>query len=278
MRILILAIVLTLSACSDSDYSGSTYCYSDGPIVSNLALAPNSALVGEGGGTILGNVTLHYRTRDDAKIIAFEYRIEDVTGLKTVYGDFRKTLKNSGDFGFAMPISTATPGMYTVRVRAVDECIVNSKWADALFEVIAAAPVAGKSGYATVALNGFLYFAGGLDEDGLVRDSLLQYDPATQRTETRAPMPEGRELAAAAAHNGIIYVFGGMAYGFAQNSVFAYDTGTDTWTAVAPMSTPIAGAYAVTVDDMIYVDGAYGLSQYDPTIDQWTDNQDGTHH
>jgi N-acetylneuraminic acid mutarotase len=101
-------------------------------------------------------------------------------------------------------------------------------------------------------------------------DALLQYDPATQMTEARAPLPEGRDLAGAATHNGIIYVFGGMAYGFAQDSTFAYDTATDTWTAVAPMSAPLAGANAVTVDDMIYVDGANGLSRYDPMLDLWT--------
>ena len=272
MRTLILASSLALAACSDTgSSSGTYYCYSDGPTVSNLVLTPDSALVGEGGGTIGSNVTLHYKTRDDAKIIAIEYRVEDSTGSRTVYGSFRKNLKKSGDFGFTMPIGTATAGMYTVRVRAVDECYENSKWADAAFEVIAVAAMAGKTGYASVALNDLVYFVGGQDEDGLPSDALLQYDPATQLTQARAPMPEGRELAAAAAHNGIIYVFGGMAYGFAQESTFAYDTATDSWTAVAPVLTPIAGANAVTVDDVIYVDSINGLTRYDPMLDLWTD-------
>jgi hypothetical protein len=271
MRILILASSLALAACGETgSSSGTYYCYSDGPTVSNLVLTPGSAAVGEGGGTIGSNVTLHYKTRDDAKIIAIEYRVEDANGTRTVYGDFRKNLKNSGDFGFTMPISTATAGMYTVRVRAVDECIVNSKWADASFEVIAVAAMAEKTGYASVRLNDLVYFVGGQDKDGVTSDALLQYDPATQMTEARAPLPEGRDLAGAATHNGIIYVFGGMAYGFAQDSTFAYDTATDTWTAVAPMSAPLAGANAVTVDDMIYVDGANGLSRYDPMLDLWT--------
>lgn len=271
MRILVLAIILSIAAC-DSSGSSPYYCYGNKPIVSDLTLTPSSAIQGEGGGSINGNVTVHYRTRDDARIILFEYRIEDASGMNIVYGDFRETLKNSGDFGFPIPISTTTVGIYTVGVRAVDECLEQSKWVDTPFEVIAPAPVAGKSGYATVASNDRLFFIGGAEE-GQLSNAVLQYDPATQQMELKAPMPEGRELAAAAAHNGIIYVFGGMAYGFAQDSTFAYDTRTDAWTAVAPMSAPMAGAVATTIGAHIYVESANSLSRYDPDLDMWEDMQ-----
>lgn len=42
MRILILAIILSLAAC-DSSGSGPYYCYGDKPIISDLTLTPSSA-------------------------------------------------------------------------------------------------------------------------------------------------------------------------------------------------------------------------------------------
>lgn len=271
MRILAIAIVLSLAGCNGSG-SSPYYCYGNNPIVSNLTLTPSSAIHGEGGGSINGNVTLHYKTGDDAKIILFEYRIENASGMNTAYGDFRETLKKSGDFEFPIPISTTTAGIYTVRVRAVDECLEESKWVDAPFQVIVLAAMAGKSGYATVASNDELFFIGGVDE-GQLSKALLQYDPATQQTELKAPMPEARELAAAATHSGKVYVFGGLAYGFAQDSTFVYDPASDAWTAVAPMSAPMAGAVATTIGARIYVESASSLSRYDPELDIWEDMQ-----
>lgn len=271
MRAWIITVFLLLGACSGGGSEGIAYCYSDGPIVSNLVVTPATAVVGEGGGTVVVNATLDYRWRDSWKIIIVEYRVEDAAGNRTANGDFHENLKKSGSYSFTIPMQTNRAQMYVVRVRAMDECFEPSKWVETNFEVAAVAAVADKTAYATARLDNTVYFAGGQGEDGQASNVLLQYDAASQQVEVKAPMPEGREFAAAAAHEGVIYVFGGTAYGLAQDSTFAYDVQEDSWRSVAPMSLPVANATAIAVEGIIYVEGAgAGVQSYDPLLDLWT--------
>lgn len=275
MRIPVLAASLALAGCSGGTTAGgSAFCYSDGPLASNVVLSPATATVGDGGGRVNMSVSFDYKTRSGATIIYTKFRVEDSNGKVVLDAIDEKNLKKSGSYAFSVLVDTQTVQTYTVRVRAVDECYEVSKWAEATFDVMAVAALAGKSGYATVLANDLVYFIGGLDDSGEASDTLLQYDPVTRQATSMAPMPEGRELAAAAASDGIIYVFGGRAYGIEYESTFAYDTTTDTWTAVAPLSQPVAGAAATARDGLIYVAAGHGRYRYDPMLDLWTNDDD----
>ena len=275
MRIVLTVICLTMAACSESGSNGSPYyCYSDGPLASNLVLARSSAVVGEGGGSIAIDATFDYRTRSGAKIEFIDFRVVTAGGEEVLSSSIDERLKGSGTYTFSVPISTQAAETYTVRVRVFDECLEKSKWLEALFGVLAPAALAGKTGYATAMANGYIYVIGGQDESGQALNSLQQYDYGSERLLNKAALPEARAFAAAAAVNGIIYVFGGQAYGIEYASTFAYDTATDTWTAVAPMSSPTVRAIARVVEDRIYVDAAETLDRYDPQLDVWSDGGD----
>jgi len=88
--------------------------------------------------------------------------------------------------------------------------------------------------------------------------SLEVYDPATDRWETRAPMPQAQGGLAAAAHGGKLYVFGGEQF-VPTGKVFAeawvYDPGTDRWAALPPMPTPRHGHGAAVVGNRIFLMG-----------------------
>jgi hypothetical protein len=270
MRILLMMASLVLAACHGGVGGGAPYyCYSDGPLLSNLVLSRNSAVIGEGGGSISVEVTIDYKTRSGAKIMLVNYRVENATGQEILDASIDINLKGSGSYTFNVPIGTEATGTYTVRVRLFDECLEKSKWLDAEFDVIAPAALSGRTGYATAQASGLVYFIGGRGDDDQVSDTLLQYDPATKQLQVKAPMPEGREFAAAAAYNGVVYVFGGTAYGFAHESTFAYDPATDTWTAAAPASNPVSGATATVSGGMIYLSGENDLMRYDPILDLW---------
>jgi hypothetical protein len=271
MRILLMMASLVLAACYGGVGGGGApyYCYSDGPLLSNLVLSRSSAVIGEGGGSISVEVTIDYKTRSGAKIIFVNYRVENASGQEIVDASIDNNLKGSGSYTFNVPIGTEAAGTYTVRVRLFDECLEKSKWLDAEFDVSAPAALSGRTGYATAQSSGLVYFIGGRGDNDQVSDTLLQYDPATRQLQVKAAMPEGREFAAAAAYNGVVYVFGGMAYGFAHESTFAYDSATDTWTAAAPVSNPISGATAAVSGSMIYLSGENDLMRYDPILDLW---------
>jgi len=161
MRGLVLTASVFLVSCNGSGGGdGLYYCYSDGPISSNLVLSPDSAVIGEGGGNVTSNVTIDYRTRDGAKILRVDYRVEDSSGIRLSDVSLNETLKGSGTFEFGVPINTQTADTYTVRVRFFDECFETSNWRDALFDVIAPAALAGKTGYATAQLGKDIYFIG----------------------------------------------------------------------------------------------------------------------
>lgn len=275
MRLLILAISLALAACGDTSSSGSPYyCYSDGPLASNLVLARSSAVIGEGGGSIAVDATFDYKTRSGAKIKFVDFRVETADGQEALSSTVDTKLKGKGAYTFSVPIGTQAAEAFTVRVRVFDECLEKSKWLEAVFEVLAPAALAGKTGYATAMADSLIYFIGGQEEGGQAGNSLLQYDPVTDRLLGKAPLPEARAFAAAAAVNGVVYVFGGQAYGVEHASTFAYTAATDTWTAVAPMSLPKVGAVATVVDDLVYLDSDAGVNRYDPLLDLWTDVSD----
>ncbi|MGB3479994.1 MAG: T9SS type A sorting domain-containing protein [bacterium] len=87
-----------------------------------------------------------------------------------------------------------------------------------------------------------------------------------------APMPTSRRMAAAAAVNGKIYVFGGYGYDGSLNVVEEYAPATDSWSTKSPMSNSRHECKAAVVNGKVYVIGGnFGnLNQeYDPITDTW---------
>ena len=113
------------------------------------------------------------------------------------------------------------------------------------------------------------------------------YDPATNRWETRSPMPTARNHAAIGAVNGKIYVLGGRigaVFVVASNTdvVEEYDPATDSWGLLkARMPLPRSGTAFATFGGKIYVAGGEfldnefvgtfrDLDAYDPATNTWT--------
>jgi N-acetylneuraminic acid mutarotase len=109
-----------------------------------------------------------------------------------------------------------------------------------------------------------------------------EYDPATNKWATKAPMPTARfSLALAAASNGKLYAVGG----FGSNldivaAVEEYDPTTDRWATKAPMLTPRAGlGLAASGNGKLYAVGGVGVGgdagrldvveEYDPATNRW---------
>jgi N-acetylneuraminic acid mutarotase len=130
---------------------------------------------------------------------------------------------------------------------------------------IADAPSTRNSAAAAV-IGSKIYVVGGRhalkEPDGSLRQvnvaSLEVYDPASDRWEIKASMPQAQGGLAAAAHGGRLYVFGGEQW-VPDQKVFAegwvYDPGTDRWTALPPLPTPRHGLGAATVGNRIFLMG-----------------------
>ncbi len=113
------------------------------------------------------------------------------------------------------------------------------------------------------------------------------YDPATNRWDTRSPMPTTRNHAFAGAVNGKIYVIGGRlgaAHVTASSNtdvVEEYDPARDAWGAVkARMPTARSGGGWATYNGRIYVSGGElqndrlhatfrALEAYEPATNRW---------
>ncbi|OFW26994.1 MAG: hypothetical protein A3J28_04175 [Acidobacteria bacterium RIFCSPLOWO2_12_FULL_60_22] len=114
------------------------------------------------------------------------------------------------------------------------------------------------------------------------------YDPATNRWESRSPMPTARNHAFAGVVNGKIYVIGGrVGHSFisvASNTdvVEEYDPATDSWGAIkARMPTPRSGGGYTTYGGRIYTAGGElqtpqllagfrALEAYEPATNTWS--------
>ncbi|MGD9146853.1 MAG: kelch repeat-containing protein [Anaerolineae bacterium] len=102
-------------------------------------------------------------------------------------------------------------------------------------------------------------------------------DPGRTRWHTRAQMPTPRTDHAVAAHQGLVYVIGGVSSDGATGRVEVYDPTTDAWTTARSKPTPVGFIAAVEVDDKIYVPGGIDagrqpqdiLEIYDPVGDTW---------
>ena len=166
----------------------------------------------------------------------------------------------------------------------------------------ALAPVPDKRGAGLAeAVNGKMYFIGGATMNPGSKEPAVfpnraarsvgtndMYDPATDKWESRSPMPTARNHAFAGAVNGKIYVIGGRIGSpfitVAQNVgvVEEYDPATDQWGAPRrPMPTPRSGGGWGTHGGRFYVAGGEqqtreatpafrALEAYEPATDTWS--------
>lgn len=139
------------------------------------------------------------------------------------------------------------------------------------------------------AVGGKIYLIGGFSEPSLstlltltVTQAVEEYDPATDRWSTRAPLPVGLHHAGAAAVDDRLFVVGGFTPSLFSvwqpvATLYEYHPDSDAWTVRAPMPTP-RGALAVTVfDGKLFAIGGYGTTGnssaveiYDPATDTWS--------
>jgi len=120
----------------------------------------------------------------------------------------------------------------------------------------------------------YFYFIGGEDTSAYYPD-VFAYSPIADAWETRAPLPEARSNACAAAIGAKIYVVGGCTDSPAD-TLFIYDTAADAWSEGAAYPMVIEKPYCAAVDGLLYVAGGYSGGVmvagyvYDPGADSWT--------
>lgn len=140
----------------------------------------------------------------------------------------------------------------------------------------------------SVAVGGKIYYIGGMlpGYDGAHLDSVHVYDTATDSFSAGTPMPPDRARASAGivAHDGLIYVAGGIRDGHdgSSHAMFdVYDPVAGTWTALPDMPRQRDHASAAVVGDKIYLMGGRvsplgtgamipEVDVYDITTGTWT--------
>lgn len=129
-----------------------------------------------------------------------------------------------------------------------------------------------------VALNGLIYFVGGLLPEWEVSPAVEVYDPAADSWRAVASLPMGTNHPGLAAYSGRIYVTGGYnakEFTSIAREGWVYDPDSDIWASIAPMPEPRAAHVMVTIGDRLYVAGGTGPADpstvwaYDPEADRW---------
>jgi N-acetylneuraminic acid mutarotase len=129
-----------------------------------------------------------------------------------------------------------------------------------------------------------IYVFGGLIGTADLRQSIDEvkiYDPSQRAWMAGPRMPQRKQNAAIAVHDGKIYIMGGLngsagVGGSVTNTVDVFDPRGGQWEVAAPMSTPRTGSKAIVVDGRIYVVGGAQGSEatdtseaYDPKTNTW---------
>lgn len=114
---------------------------------------------------------------------------------------------------------------------------------------------------AAAALQGnAIYVIGGRDGTGgpctgTPLDAVERYDIDTDTWSAETPLPSPRSDAAAVAHGGKIYVFGGCNSDGFLDEVLVYNPVKDTWSSLAPMPTARASLMAGIIGNNVYAIG-----------------------
>lgn len=132
------------------------------------------------------------------------------------------------------------------------------------------------SSIAAAQLDDAIYVAGGFNAGFFSVNELWRYQPASNSWTQMRDMPDVRDLAAMAAFDGKLYVFGGFITnlfdGAPTDTTWQYDPETNDWTVLTPMPFGRAAGGAAVIGDAIYVAGGTSqtsVSRYSPAEDSW---------
>ncbi|MDR4461154.1 MAG: hypothetical protein MRJ67_11655 [Nitrospirales bacterium] len=133
-----------------------------------------------------------------------------------------------------------------------------------------------------------IYVVGGFEQPGLgnilnlgITPSLQEYDPATDRWTSRAPMPVGLHHVGIGVAGDRLFIIGGykqsgLSVWEPVATVYAYDPTTDTWAERAPMPTPRGALSVAEHNGKLYAIGGYdrkansaAVEVYDPDHNTW---------
>ncbi|HPM36898.1 MAG TPA: kelch repeat-containing protein [candidate division Zixibacteria bacterium] len=136
-----------------------------------------------------------------------------------------------------------------------------------------------------VALGGRIYAISGDVAANVQTPQVERYDPTTNSWENVAPLPTARGGLSATVYDGKIYAVGGQFRGGPNPANFSddievYDPLTNSWSALAPMTTRRTGLAVVALRGKIYAIGGYQeghspqvmniVEVYDPATNTWS--------
>lgn len=130
-----------------------------------------------------------------------------------------------------------------------------------------------------VECQGKIHVFGGYSNHRVDGDYHQVFDPAKGEWTLKAPFPHRCNHNSAAAIGGKIYSFGGFVE---QNrcphsKCFVYDTATDSWSSIAPLSRPRGAIFAIELNGKIHLLGGREVRSvewhevYDPVTDSYED-------
>lgn len=141
-----------------------------------------------------------------------------------------------------------------------------------------------RTDFTGAALNEKIYIIGGFNREGKTVNTVEYYDPKNDAWSTASPLPEQLDHAAAAVHNGTLYVVGGNARQDhiedknPSDKLFIYNSSTDEWNERKSMPIGRAALTANFINGTLYAVGGYndtGASNsnmaYDPISNEWTE-------
>ena len=116
------------------------------------------------------------------------------------------------------------------------------------------------SDFQAVTVDDKIYLIGGQNASGHALDTLVAYDTIRETYDNLTSMPGTRLRYAAVAHDGKIYVIGGLSADDCSDmlhTTLVYTISTDTWATGPSLETGRSDMCAAVVGDKIYVVGGY---------------------
>jgi len=135
--------------------------------------------------------------------------------------------------------------------------------------------------HAVETFDGFVYAIAGSVEGKaslLLQDKVQCYNPHLNHWDFVGAMQEARAKAAAAEHEGLLYVTGGITNGPQGNTFEVYNPINDKWKFLSPPTIPRSCHAMVATETHIYVIGGEGqgiepeisMERYDPAVNLWS--------
>ncbi len=285
--------VLFLSGCG-GDGAGESFPYQpDGtkPSISSLLVSPTSALRNEGGGHIDVEISFEFTDKEGDVIHLTTQWLDSSDSVLSVGGVplDQAVGQTSGEVRERIPISTATAGIFTLRVWLVDQSIRSSNIWDTQFTIVTAEAKAAlsvlstRSDFSMADVEGIVYVIGGRTQfAGSFKDSVTAdvqaYDPQSDLWTAKPSVPKSTANAMTLVLDKLVYVIGGeSALDEVLDSVFVFDTRTGAWASRSNLPQGLYSAATIVLGDYIYVIGGRApgivydsILRYDPVLDYWS--------